>query len=761
MAIQFKGSNISGVVPDMSELAEREIGINTADGKLFTNDGSGIIEIDASKTNTGLELINGVVSWRLVGQNVGQSIGVSAIELCTDNPSTGAIGNFSIAIGDKATALNTRDIAIGNDVAVGSPDSLSIGYDNVVGSTNSSGNIVIGIHNTATNSNPSNNNTIIYGNNNDISGFNSIAVGYNNTNGSSTNENSVLFGVGLSGGDKKTVIGMYNDTTAIPNSVFEVGAGNLAGTKTVFGINNDGVAIVPTATPANITNAGAYAIVTSGYLADPATLGVSKVNNQTGEVFLYTNDVPTSNDKLYISQSKLDLIDTNASNISTLDSTKQDNIIYGNAGQIMTTNGASDGYNWIDFSILNNIDVVGTMGSAGQYMRVNTAGTQIIFEDMTATVIGLDKVENMSPLELATSEFLPDGTTRNPIDQRFDGLDENKINAPGVPDTDQVGAVLQVESTNGVDTYTTRWTDFTFYELGDVTQYVPTTDDGKFLRLATPLVNGSPAVVYDNIDLSYTASPTDGSVDINSGTSAVIPLADGTNAGLLAPADFTKLSYITVTGNVDLDNVVSDTLSYGTAGQVLATNASGDGYVWGTIPNTDLSYTASPTDGKVTSSTGTDATLPLADSTNAGLLSPVGFDKLGYISVTQAVDLDTMETDIATNATNIANNTTAINTKAEKITYTSLTSNGMASANNYYFADTSGGAITLTLPNGNAGDVVYVLDVANSFATNNLTVAVQTGDSIMGVTDGTVTLSTGNEEAKMIYAGSDWRVIEY
>ena len=37
---------------------------------------------------------------------------------------------------------------------------------------------------------------------------------------------------------------------------------------------------------------------------------------------------------------------------------------------------------------------------------------------------------------------------------------------------------------------------------------------------------------------------------------------------------------------------------------------------------TDLSYTASPTNGIVVSSTGTDATIPLADGTNAGLITP-------------------------------------------------------------------------------------------------------------------------------------------
>lgn len=59
---------------------------------------------------------------------------------------------------------------------------------------------------------------------------------------------------------------------------------------------------------------------------------------------------------------------------------------------------------------------------------------------------------------------------------------------------------------------------------------------------------------------------------------------------------------------------------------------------------TDLTYTASPTQGVVVSSTGTDATLPLGTGTNAGLLAPAQFTKLSNIAVTQAVDLDAIET---------------------------------------------------------------------------------------------------------------------
>ena len=60
--------------------------------------------------------------------------------------------------------------------------------------------------------------------------------------------------------------------------------------------------------------------------------------------------------------------------------------------------------------------------------------------------------------------------------------------------------------------------------------------------------------------------------------------------------------------------------------------------------NTNLAYSASATNGVVTSDTGTDATIPAADGTNAGLMVPAQFNKLGHISITQAVDLDALET---------------------------------------------------------------------------------------------------------------------
>ena len=56
-------------------------------------------------------------------------------------------------------------------------------------------------------------------------------------------------------------------------------------------------------------------------------------------------------------------------------------------------------------------------------------------------------------------------------------------------------------------------------------------------------------------NLTYTAGASNGVVASDSGTDATIPAADGTNAGLMVPAQFTKLGYLTVTASTDLDAI--------------------------------------------------------------------------------------------------------------------------------------------------------------------------------------------------------------
>ncbi len=60
------------------------------------------------------------------------------------------------------------------------------------------------------------------------------------------------------------------------------------------------------------------------------------------------------------------------------------------------------------------------------------------------------------------------------------------------------------------------------------------------------------------------------------------------------------------------------------------------------VGGADLSYTASPTQGVVTSSTGADATIPAANGTNAGLMVPAQFNKLANITANVAVNLDNL-----------------------------------------------------------------------------------------------------------------------
>lgn len=72
--------------------------------------------------------------------------------------------------------------------------------------------------------------------------------------------------------------------------------------------------------------------------------------------------------------------------------------------------------------------------------------------------------------------------------------------------------------------------------------------------------------------------------------------------------------------------------------------AEQEGLDAGGLGGADLSYTASPTQGIVVSSTGTDATIPAADGTNAGLMVPAQVTKVGHLTVTAATNLDTIRT---------------------------------------------------------------------------------------------------------------------
>ena len=108
-------------------------------------------------------------------------------------------------------------------------------------------------------------------------------------------------------------------------------------------------------------------------------------------------------------------------------------------------------------------------------------------------------------------------------------------------------------------------------------------------------------------DLSYRAQPTGGVIGSSSGADASIPLASGTNAGLMSPTERVKVDRIP-----DADCSRGELWRRGSSAWECAAGTA----------ETDLTWSPSATGGTVASSTGSDAVLTLASSTRAGLLAP-------------------------------------------------------------------------------------------------------------------------------------------
>jgi len=78
-----------------------------------------------------------------------------------------------------------------------------------------------------------------------------------------------------------------------------------------------------------------------------------------------------------------------------------------------------------------------------------------------------------------------------------------------------------------------------------------------------------------------------------------------------------------------------------------------------------------------------------------------------------------------------------------------------------YFADTSGGAFTMNLPAGVAGNIVSVVDYTNTFDSNALTVSPN-GTDKLGGTNATATLSTIGQSVTFVFVDSTegWKNIQ-
>jgi hypothetical protein len=131
----------------------------------------------------------------------------------------------------------------------------------------------------------------------------------------------------------------------------------------------------------------------------------------------------------------------------------------------------------------------------------------------------------------------------------------------------------------------------------------------------------------DGANLAYTAAPTNGVVTSDTGTDATLTLADGTNAGLMAPAQHTKLAGIETGATADQS-----------AAEILAALLTVDGA--GSGLDADTLDGLSSAEVFVKASDDTD---DITVGTTNKFATAAEKTKLGHISVTQAVDLDTIE----------------------------------------------------------------------------------------------------------------------
>jgi len=270
-----------------------------------------------------------------------------------------------------------------------------------------------------------------------------------------------------------------------------------------------------------------------------------------------------------------------------------------------------------------------------------------------------------------------------------------------------------------------------YWSTADDTLYVWNQDGSAWIDL------GSDGIT----NLSYTAAVSQGTVVSDSGSDATIPLADGTNAGLISAAEKA------VVGNQSGTNTGDN-----------ATNSQYSGLV--SNVSTNLSEgTSTATTVDVNSSDGTNATLAAASTSRAGVMSKAKFDEVeantsGVASNLAAIQSN--DSDIATNVTAIALNTAKVSYPGDQ-DLSGIATNASAIATNASDISTleSGQGVQDTAIALNTAKVSYPGDQdLSGIATNASAIATNASDistleTSQGVQDTAIALNT----AKVSYPG--------
>lgn len=182
-----------------------------------------------------------------------------------------------------------------------------------------------------------------------------------------------------------------------------------------------------------------------------------------------------------------------------------------------------------------------------------------------------------------------------------------------------VGYVVSTDLPNTKVEFNTALTDGDFLFVGDITQY---TDEQAQDAIGSILVDTA------TIDLTYNDVTPKIEATVKNNSITAQHLANNINISEFVNdenfIDHTDLGYTAspTNGIVTSDTGTDATIPLAGLANAGLLSASEKATIASALQTVDLGYTASPTDGIVTNTGGTDSTLPLADATNAGLFSP-------------------------------------------------------------------------------------------------------------------------------------------
>jgi len=374
----------------------------------------------------------------------------------------------------------------------------------------------------------------------------------------------------------------------------------------------------------------------------------------------------------------------------------------------------------IDLTIFNN-DLPDTDFDHDQLTNYDVAQHRIINDAGTLTT------ELFSASEIITRLATKEASANKNVANGYCPLDASSL----VPSANLPGLAL-----TGVSTVANEAAQLALanQEEGDV---AIRTDENK-----TYAHNGG--VAGTMADWSELLTPTDVVTSVNSQTGVVVlntsHISEVTNlyytevrvsANTDVAASKVITDWISVTQAVDLDTMESN----------ISTNNAKVSNV-----QSDLSYTVAT--GVVANTDGTGFTIPLATTTDRGLMTAAQFDKLGFISVTAAVNLDNMavtnaDNNFSTNQT--FNGNLLLDTGAKKLGYTTGSGGAVTQITSRTTGVTlnkSNGAITLVSAAGSASYQTFTVTNSVVSATDTIIINQQSGTDLNMIHITAVTLGS-------------------